>query len=251
MCTFARLACGAALDTGLWRAGRRGRAPGQFLVRGWDRATCGIIAPDTSTAVHMHDWAQAEFRRLTLLGGGGVMRDGVRTGGAVHMDGLELYMYEVSINGGEADHGGAMAVHGELAVMDDVHIDGAAAKLGGGVYVEDGIMFLLNSAISNCAASEGGGLFTTGTAAPEISDSTICGNLPDDITGNWTDLGGNAIGGDCACPTDLTGDGLTGVDDLLLVLAHFGQADDEGDTNGDGFTNVDDLLQVIQAWGNC
>ena len=49
------------------------------------------------------------------------------------------------------------------------------------------------------------------------------------------------------CPSDLSGDGIVNVEDLLAVIAGWGGPG--GDANGDGTTNVDDLLQVIGDWG--
>jgi hypothetical protein len=51
------------------------------------------------------------------------------------------------------------------------------------------------------------------------------------------------------CTGDINGDGMVGVDDLLLVIAYWGTGG--GDIDGDGTTDVDDLLSIINAWGNC
>lgn len=53
-----------------------------------------------------------------------------------------------------------------------------------------------------------------------------------------------------ACPGDVTGDGVVGVNDILDVLAYWGGSGG-GDANGDGNTDVDDILLVISAWGDC
>ena len=56
---------------------------------------------------------------------------------------------------------------------------------------------------------------------------------------------------DDQCPTDLDGDGSTDLDDLLQLLAAFGNSAD-GDTNNDGITGLTDLLAVLDAFGqNC
>lgn len=52
------------------------------------------------------------------------------------------------------------------------------------------------------------------------------------------------------CPTDLDGDGQTGLSDLLLVLASFGTSDG-GDADGDGQTGLSDLLLVLASFGPC
>ena len=53
-------------------------------------------------------------------------------------------------------------------------------------------------------------------------------------------------------PGDINGDGWVGVDDLLIVIANWGQcnpAECPADLNGDGWVGVDDLLIVIANWG--
>jgi hypothetical protein len=66
--------------------------------------------------------------------------------------------------------------------------------------------------------------------------------------------------GDCAftligpalpCPADVTHNGVVDVDDLIMVITHWGATTGAGDTNGDGVVNVDDLITVITAWGAC
>ena len=51
------------------------------------------------------------------------------------------------------------------------------------------------------------------------------------------------------CPTDLSGDGVTDLADLLQVLGAFGATAD-GDTNGDNVTDLADLLAVLGAFGS-
>lgn len=68
--------------------------------------------------------------------------------------------------------------------------------------------------------------------------------------------------GDCAfslvslaepCPADVTGNGVTDVDDLLAVINNWGNCPQPcaADITGNGAVNVDDLLVVINAWGAC
>ncbi len=47
---------------------------------------------------------------------------------------------------------------------------------------------------------------------------------------------------------DLTGDGLVGVDDLLVIIAHWGQAGGPADLDGSGVVGVNDLLIVLESW---
>jgi uncharacterized membrane protein len=54
-----------------------------------------------------------------------------------------------------------------------------------------------------------------------------------------------------SCPTDLDGDGTTGVGDLLQVLGAWGESGHPADVDGDGIVGVGDLLALFAAWGVC
>jgi len=51
------------------------------------------------------------------------------------------------------------------------------------------------------------------------------------------------------CEGDATGDGAVNADDLLSVLANFGNQSSNGDVTGDGAVNADDLLLVLANFG--
>ena len=54
----------------------------------------------------------------------------------------------------------------------------------------------------------------------------------------------------CNCLTDLSGNGLTEVQDVLLLLADFGCLNScSGDVTGDGASNVEDVLTMLAAFG--
>ena len=56
---------------------------------------------------------------------------------------------------------------------------------------------------------------------------------------------------DSLCSEDLSGDGVVGVQDLLLVLSEFGCTSScENDLNQDGSVAVDDILQLLSGFGN-
>ena len=46
-------------------------------------------------------------------------------------------------------------------------------------------------------------------------------------------------------------DGITNTDDLLTLIANWGNNSGLGDVNFDGVVNVTDLLIVIDNWGPC
>jgi hypothetical protein len=52
------------------------------------------------------------------------------------------------------------------------------------------------------------------------------------------------------CPADLTGDGLVDVNDLLEIIAQYGDPG-SGDLDNDGIVDADDILAAIAAWGVC
>ncbi len=51
------------------------------------------------------------------------------------------------------------------------------------------------------------------------------------------------------CPSDVDGDGYTGVNDVLALIADWGGS--EADVDGDGIVGVEDVLALIAAWGPC
>jgi hypothetical protein len=54
------------------------------------------------------------------------------------------------------------------------------------------------------------------------------------------------------CPADVNGDGTVGVNDLLEVVAQWGECSGcSADVNNTGQVNIDDLLIVIGSWGVC
>jgi hypothetical protein len=53
------------------------------------------------------------------------------------------------------------------------------------------------------------------------------------------------------CPSDINGDGVTDVNDLLSVINNWGQLGGAADINKDGIVDVNDMLATINGWGNC
>ena len=53
------------------------------------------------------------------------------------------------------------------------------------------------------------------------------------------------------CPEDVDRDGEVEVDDLLIVLAEWGNCPCLGDVNDDCEVDVDDLLAILAVWGEC
>ena len=107
---------------------------------------------------------------------------------------------------------------------------------------------------SNESMASGGGIATLFNSTPpiEILNTTICDNAPDDIHGEYLDLGGNTL---CICIGDLTGDGLVNGADLGILLGSWGTCPPEGscigDVTGDGQVTGADLGLLLGSWGEC
>ena len=122
----------------------------------------------------------------------------------------------------------------------------------GGIHVQAGTLSMNDCTVRNNIGGVVGGVMVTAGAALTMSDSTICANTPEnDISGDWTDGGGNTIEDQCPddCPGDLNDDGAVNGGDLGLLLAAWGGPD--GDINGDGVTDGGDLGLLLSYWGDC
>jgi hypothetical protein len=79
------------------------------------------------------------------------------------------------------------------------------------------------------------------------------------IDGTFEDADGNGVPDCCdddvpcfPCPGDIVGnDGVVGVDDLLFVIAAYGQTNVPADLDGDGVVDVHDILLILEYWGDC
>ena len=58
---------------------------------------------------------------------------------------------------------------------------------------------------------------------------------------------------EATCPTDVDGDGQTGINDLLVAIDQWGACYGpcSADVDGDGFVGIDDLLAIVGGWGLC
>ena len=103
---------------------------------------------------------------------------------------------------------------------------------------------------------------------PGCTDSSACNYNPtvseDDGSCSYNIDAIGICGGSCTsdsnndgicdiqlCPEDLNGDGVIGVQDLLLVLSEFGcNSSCENDINQDGYVAVQDILLLLSGFGN-
>ena len=118
-------------------------------------------------------------------------------------------------------------------------------------------MTILDTCIlqGNTASIAGGGIEhvnTTGSTL-DVVNSTICTNVPEDITGPWTDLGSNTV---ClSCVGDIVPDGIINGEDLSVLLGDWGKCPPKatcaGDLNDDSVVNGADLSILLANWGPC
>ena len=138
---------------------------------------------------------------------------------------------------------------------------------GGGIWnLQAGPALASCTVKNNSAIGNGGGMYSyfnpTFKTNPSLADSLICGNFPENISGNYGDLGANCVVASCdecdapsdPCPTDLDQNGRTDGDDLGACFVSWGECwldDCPADFNGDQVVDGLDLGILFSAWGRC
>ncbi len=102
----------------------------------------------------------------------------------------------------------------------------------------------------------GNGVGDPDDVAQQTSPDCNANGIPDECeiaAGTATDANGNGVPDTCDCPTDLNGDNVTNVLDLISLLLCFAQPAIPGcvgeDLNNDGTVNVLDLIALLLAFG--
>ena len=124
----------------------------------------------------------------------------------------------------------------------------------GGVHVQSGALAMIDCTVRNNIGAEFGGVMVTAGAGLTMSDSTICANTPEnDISGDWTDDGGNTIEDQCPvdCPGDINGDGIVDGADLSTLLGAWADSGGPADIDGSGLVDGADLATLLGDWGDC
>ena len=160
--------------------------------------------------------------------------------------------------GNAADNGGGgiSAVGNDespvvVEVVDCVFQANSSPSAGGAIQSRIGRIVLNECTIDGNQAGVGGGCSFENSSQSSMADSTVCGNTPDQISGLFTDDGGNNISDTCnKCPADLSGDGLVNSEDLGLLLVDWA-GDGPADLNGDGEVNSADVGLLLAGWGMC
>ena len=144
-------------------------------------------------------------------------------------------------------------IRGNASIIPDNCYCGPEKNQGGGIYIgESGLLSLVSTTIeenivANSSTNEGGAIHNEdGTL--DIQSSVICGNTSSQITGTYTNSGGNCIEADC-CPGDIDCNGLVDAVDLGRILMAWGSFDAVVDQNSDGLVRGADLAYILSYWG--
>jgi hypothetical protein len=99
-------------------------------------------------------------------------------------------------------------------------------------------------------SSAGGTFEMQGTIGqPDAGVVALSGGSFEVIGGYWP--GSTQFQATCPADVTLPPNGVVNIDDLIVVITHWGQAGGQGDVNHDNTVDIDDLLQVIVHWGMC
>ena len=174
----------------------------------------------------------------------------------------ELILSNVSVVNGDANGiygfgGGLFIAVGATVLLTDITVSGNTVNLGGGGIASSGAdkVTLTNCIVNgNSAGGIGGGILNDGTGL-SLTNTTVCGNTPDQIFGDaWTDNGGNLIF--IFCPpclaADFDGDGIVNATDLATLLGSWGPCEGcSADLDGNGQVGPFDLALLLGNWGPC
>ena len=160
-------------------------------------------------------------------------------------------------------YGGAISCSGNSLIKDCV-IELNSAEIGGGIAYA-GTPALINCIVTENSAVIAGGIYTENTSKLPItlSNTRVCGNLPNQINGPWTDEGGNVVIGICPLPGACCTNDVCVLTEESECVKFFGKWLGEGtscessscptaclgDANGDGEVSVNDILIVIAQFG--
>ncbi len=209
-----------------------------------------IDAQQTGTVVRCNsgEGANTVLSGFVITGGnassGGGMRnlstsptvtDCIFTGNAATLRGGGMYNTTLSsptvadcvFSGNTAAVGGGMRNESNSSpTVTNCTFSGNTADIGGGMNNNSNSSpIVADCTFSGNTADAGGGMDNSFGSSPTVTDGTFCGNVPDHINGAAV-LGGQIhMTTFCpipACPGDITGDGIVGINDFLDLLAAWG-----------------------------
>jgi hypothetical protein len=170
-------------------------------------------------------------------------------GGAIHLQGGSISLAACELTGNYTS--------AHISYRDNSNTRSArgGAILGYGAVSLTQCRVKNNSAVLSGFGTQnvgGGGLWAGGPLS--LQGSQICGNSPQNISGAYSDLGGNSFLTACIdCVADLNWDARVDGVDLATVLSNWGPCTYgcNSDINGDSRIDGIDLANVLSNWGPC
>ena len=153
-------------------------------------------------------------------------------------------------NGGQGSGGAVHADGSEPRYLNSNFTANLAVSRGGAIYNWNCAPEVTNCNVKENQSADGGGMYTTPGYQPPVKDSKICGNLPDQIVGEWLDLGGNSVSDYCLIQSN-SGYAITSHDshrnlrDLYILIDAWGTRNSKADINRDKIVDIKDLMMLI------
>jgi len=151
--------------------------------------------------------------------------------------------------------GGVHFTRGTPVVVDCVFANNTAATGGGFTWNSfgDGMVVTGCSVTSNVAVTGGGIWVRPGFSDLALSNTEICGNFPDAISGQYEDIGKNVL---CTgCQGDINNDGDVNGSDISIMIGYWGFSPIgvpvSADLNNSGVVDAADLSILLANWGVC
>ncbi len=231
-----------------------------------------IVMPGTYTST-ADEVVDTDGKAITIKASGTpgeTIIDGEGARGVVYChsgEGADTIIEGFTITGGSDTYGGGIRFDERSPTITGCTIsDNTATSGGGGIFCRDSS----SPTITGCTISDntttyyGGGIYCE-DSSPMLTDTLVCSNLPNQITGTYSDEGGNTLAAICPVPGACCTNGECVIAEQADCLVFHGTwlgegttCDDApcpttclGDINGDGQVSTNDLLTVIANWGPC
>ena len=215
-------------------------------------------ADNTGGGLMNHSGSSPELTECTFIGNAtGRSSQNAAGGGMVNYVDCSPSLLNCTFSDNSAVHGGGIWNYDNSnPTMTGCRLEGNAASRGGGMYnrVDSSPTVLDCVFTENLVDDLGGGIYSSGKSSrPTLTDITVCGNAPDQISGDWLDNGGNVVSDTCRidCLADFTQDGVVDGEELTLLLNAWGTDDPMIDVNDDGTVDDTDLTIILTSWGAC
>ena len=191
-----------------------------------------------------------------------IFRDGDTSGqgGCVYISNASPSFTQCTFDGCESlgGGGGVFVSNGSPSFTDCVWME-CAGEDGGGLRVEDGsgasVVNIDDSRFASNYASDGEAISSSASTPPIVTGTVMCDHYQGyELEGVIIDGGQNEWGTWC-CRGDVDWDGDVDTNDLLLQVTAFGNAlisgDDREDVTRDVVVDLEDLLLLLAHWGSC